>query len=182
MLSDRDILEQLRIGNLRIDPFNDEQLQPASYDVTLGKWIWVPYQPEIIDPYTQLGGQYQDIELNRFYLPPLSYVLGVTNESFEIGSDMAAQVGGKSSLGRLGLTVHITAGFVDPGFRGPITLEIFNHHPKSSFALRPNMPVAQIIFMALDNRTEKPYSGKYQGAFAETRPQPSMYFKNKRPS
>ena len=182
MLSDKDILEQLRIGNLRIDPFNDEQLQPASYDVTLGKWIWVPNQPEVIDPYVELSGRYADISKQPHYLSAGGWVLGVTNESFELGPMFSAQLEGKSSLGRLGLTVHITAGKIDPGFRGPITLEIANLNPISSIRLRPGMPIGQIEFDPLSSPTEKPYSGKYRGAFAETRPQPSMYFKNKRPS
>lgn len=149
-----------------IDPYNRDQLQPASYDVRLGSEL-------IIFPagwdHCDLGaithvGRKVEMDASGWKLAYGDFVLGATRERVEIPNDMVARVEGKSSLGRLGLLVHVTAGFIDPGFRGNITLEIANIRPRSTILLRPDVAIAQLSFTHMPSPAVHPYSGHYQDA------------------
>lgn len=174
ILSDRDIHERIAKGDLVVDPLDDPnlQVQPASIDLRLGhefltfKTPHIPYidprDPQDVEGYTEL----QRVEgENAFVLHPGEFVLGTTFERVEIPPDLVARVEGRSSLGRLAIVVHATAGFIDPGFKGRITLELSNlgHVP---VALRPKMRISQIVVHQLSTAAQRPYGvdrpSKYQ--------------------
>ena len=144
-----------------VSPFDEDSLQPASYDVHLS--------PYLVDPFDshRRGLIYHDDAVPYFVLPPNELWLGETSEWFNLPSDVAAKVEGRSSWGRLGLMTHITAGFVDPGFKGTITLELYNigkhplrlpvtHHRRDSVTMGVE-PIAQVGFFDLVTASEKPY-------------------------
>ena len=163
MLSDGDIREfalSYGDGGPLVSPFDEDSLQPASYDVHLS--------PYLVDPFDshRRGLIYHDDDVPYFVLPPNELWLGETSEWFNIPVSLAARVEGRSSWGRLGLLTHLTAGFIDPGFRGTITLELYNitdHTLKlpitSGHQAAGNgvEPIAQVCFMDLAHRCEKPY-------------------------
>lgn len=164
MLSDGDIRDfALNDSYCRplVSPFDEDNLQPASYDVHLS--------PYLVDPFDshRRGLIYLDDAVPYFVLPPNELWLGETSEWFNIPSDIAAKVEGRSSWGRLGLMTHITAGFVDPGFKGTITLELYNvgKHPlrlpvtrhRQDSATADVEPIAQVGFFDLVTASEKPY-------------------------
>ena len=164
MLSDGDIRAfALNYSYCRplVSPFDEGNLQPASYDVHLS--------PYLVDPFDshRRGLIYLDDAVPYFVLPPNELWLGETSEWFNIPSDIAAKVEGRSSWGRLGLMTHITAGFVDPGFKGTITLELYNvgKHPlrlpvtrhRQDSATADVEPIAQVGFFDLVTASEKPY-------------------------
>lgn len=174
ILSDADILARLEEGDLVIDPLDDIdlQVQPASVDVRLGReflefqranipCIHPNSENEVSDYVTETVIEDGD----EFILHPGDFVLGSTHERVEIPSDLVAQVEGRSSLGRLAIVVHATAGFVDPGFRGRITLELSNLG-SAPVALNPGMRISQLVFTELKTRADRPYGSergsKYQ--------------------
>lgn len=194
VLSDRSIRRQITAGNLVISPFNNDLVQPASYDVTLGVQFLELDKPEgetkspqrIIDPFINNEYYFKKMKISNYcpfiILRPGQFVLASTMEYFEIPNNLIARVEGKSSLGRLGLVVHQTAGFVDPGFKGNITLEIVNSLPYM-IKLYPGMLIAQIAFEYLDNPADQPYGSKekkskYQN---DSGPQISRYHLNPMP-
>jgi dCTP deaminase len=170
-LVDHEISTEIRLNNLGITPFRSEQLQPASYDLRLGAEVRVPRKT--VQKINFFDGswphEYTDKQpTDDTMIAPGGFLLGTTMEYIELPSDMVARVEGKSSLGRVGLAVHVTAGFVDPGFRGEITLEIANLAPWS-IELAEGMKIGQIVF----ERTNTPlrdYSetGRYQGQVGVT--------------
>lgn len=165
-LSDRDIR---RIGDA-IRPFDVSRVRPASYEVRLGhdfrfimKGDDSPLDPKSLGEHTVKFVRFEDDPLE---LRPQEFVLGATIESVKIPPHIACEVRGKSTLGRLGLQVHTTAGWIDPGFSGVITLELFNCGPRS-LLLWPGMDIAQLTFMRLTSTCQKPYGhpdhkSKYQ--------------------
>jgi dCTP deaminase len=171
MLADFEIRKGIETGQIGIRPFNDDRLQPVSYDLTLHPVVRVP------DPYVtrlNLFGDYEgDADWPHAYtrkqatdqavLRPGDFLLASTQETVHLDSTMAARVEGKSSLGRIGLAVHITAGFIDPGFVGQITLEVKNVAPWE-IPLRSGMLIAQIVFEQV-NAPARDYgqTGRYQG-------------------
>jgi dCTP deaminase len=100
---------------------------------------------------------------NEIWLQPFEFLLGVTMETVHMPANMAGRLDGKSSLARLGLFIHITGGNIDPGFNGPITIELFNAR-KLPIILRPGLPICQIVFDTLQSRARSPYQGRYQNA------------------
>lgn len=172
ILSDRSIHQLIADGGLVIDPFEPTYVQPASVDVRLGTQFRVMRNSRLthIDPLTENEGLMEivDVPLGEpFVLHPGEFALGHTAESFELGDKIVGIVNGKSSLGRLGVQVHATAGFVDPGFAGTIVLELSNV-ATLPILLRPGMRVAQMVFQHLDQAAERPYghpelNSKYQG-------------------
>ena len=175
MLSDQQIARLGRDGV--ITPYSPEQLQPASYDMRLGRELRVfnHTSPKPIDTK-------EASDRTHPLLMPLeghlleSFALAVTQEMIRMPSNLAARVEGKSSLARLGLFVHVTAGFIDPGFEGYITLELFCTHARGMI-IYPGMPICQLSFQHLEQHARVPYSGKYQGSIRPG-PVPSKYWKN----
>lgn len=189
-LSDQDIQEALDSGELSLGGLGPGQIQPASVDLRLGEnfSFWPPSVESKLTPW--FGGQpfpegFQGatvIDLgmpgedaprmsscrypNGFALAPRQFALGHTVEQVHLGKRLRARVEGKSSLGRFGLMVHATAGFIDPGFQGSITLEFYNLSPHT-IILRPGVPICQLAFDLLVRPAVVPYGpgrgSKYQG-------------------
>jgi dCTP deaminase len=161
VLSDGTIRRLVAEGRVRIDPFDDTMVQPASVDLRLGPSFRVFHNHRITaidlaDPPRNLTEHVEVDEDESFVIHPGEFVLGRTQEHVELPDDVVARIEGKSSLGRLGLIVHATAGFVDPGFKGTLTLEITNL-TRVPIILWPGKPIAQLSFMALDQPAERPY-------------------------
>jgi dCTP deaminase len=176
-LSDGTIRKLIADGRVKIDPFDDSMVQPASVDLKLGPSFRVFHNfrvesIDIADPPQGLTELVEIAEDEPFVVHPGEFVLGRTEEFVELPDDVVARVEGKSSLGRLGLIVHATAGFVDPGFRGTLTLEITNL-TRVPIKLWSGKPIAQLSFMALDTAAERPYGhpdlgSHYQGQVEST--------------
>jgi dCTP deaminase len=184
ILSDRDIKKHLESGKIRIDPLFPESIQPASVDVHLGAdfLIFKNSGNAFIDPKEPIDKMMEEVTIDenrQFILHPGEFALGMTYETVSVPDDMVLQLNGKSSLGRIGIVVHATAGYVDPGNTLKITLELHNL-ANLPVKLYYKMPIAQVAFVTLSSPAEKPYgqeglNSKYFGA---TKPQASQYFKN----
>lgn len=149
LLNDDEIERKIDSGELGVSPaITEEQIQPASLDVRLGEEA---YSPEL--------GVYRDGD--TLLIEPGEFVLGTTLEHIELPDNLAAQLTGRSSVGRQGIVVHATAGWIDPGFRGQITLEIFNMSHET-VALEVGGRVAQLVFFPLISPASNPYDGQYQ--------------------
>lgn len=166
ILADKDIKTAVEAGEIRIDEFDESRLQPTSYDILLGNKfvVTLPEESPIIDPVNKVFPKTKDIEVEdggEFILHPGVSVLGVSWDYF--GSDhYLIQLSGKSSLARLGLLVHNTAGIINPGHFLNITLELCNLNTVP-IILRPKMPIAQLLFMKISNPSELNYrqTGRY---------------------
>jgi dCTP deaminase len=161
VLSDASIRELVSSGRVKIEPWDDAMVQPASVDLRLGPSFRVfhNFRVESIDlaePPTTLTELVEIGVDEPFVIHPGEFVLGSTEEYVELADDLVARIEGKSSLGRLGLIVHATAGFVDPGFKGTLTLEITNL-TRVPIKLWAGKPIAQLSFMTLDRAAERPY-------------------------
>jgi dCTP deaminase len=165
ILSDRDIRERLARGDLKIGPLEDPelQIQPASVDVRLGDEfiVYRPSQVACLDPRdpSTLSAAAERLTVapgQGFILHPGEFGLGATVEEVTIPNDLVATVDGRSSIGRLAVVVHATAGFIDPGFSGQITLELSNIGP-IPVRLWPGMRVAQIVLHQLSSPADRPY-------------------------
>jgi dCTP deaminase len=161
VLSDGTIRRLVADGRVRIEPWDETMVQPASVDLRLGTSFRVFHNHRIsaidlADPPRNLTELVEIGEADSFVIHPGEFVLGSTQEHVELPNDIVARIEGKSSLGRLGLIVHATAGFVDPGFQGTLTLEITNL-TRVPIILWPGKPIAQLSFMALDQPAERPY-------------------------
>lgn len=163
ILSDRDIRDYLDRGTLVVRPLQERAMQPASVDLHLDDQIGHPHWVSYIDPRKRQEVALRDVSLNGYMLQPGEFVLGQTLEWIEIPSILAARIEGKSSLGRLGLTVHSTAGYVDPGFQGRLTLEIVNG-ASVPILLLPEMPIAQLSFMQLCTASARVYGDPSLGS------------------
>ena len=174
ILSDRDILRRMEAGDLVVEPIDDldTQLQPASLDLRLGEEFLEFQRTNIscIHPNREqeVGDYVRETTVSEgeeFVLHPGDFVLGTTKERVDIPSDLIATVQGRSSLGRLAVVIHATAGIVDPGYRGQITLELSNLGT-APVALSPGMRVSQLIFTELSSPADRPYGverdSKYQ--------------------
>lgn len=160
ILSDKTIRELLSSGELGIDPIEDIQIQPASVDIRLGSsFSVVKSGTNILKMDTPV--EYHDIESETFLLLPKQFVLATTIEYFRLPDNLTAFVEGRSSIGRLGLFIQ-NAGWVDPGFEGEITLELFNASDHA-IELCAGRRVGQLVFAKMDCAAENPYRGKYQG-------------------
>ncbi|MBL0886045.1 dCTP deaminase [Myceligenerans indicum] len=168
LLSDRDIRAELDAGRVSLDPYDAEMIQPSSIDVRLDKYfrLFDNHKYPFIDPsqdqpeLTRLVDVKPDEPL---VLHPGEFVLGSTFEAVTLPDDVAARLEGKSSLGRLGLLTHSTAGFIDPGFSGHVTLELSNV-ATLPITLWPGMKIGQLCFFRLSSPAEHPYGSDVYGS------------------
>jgi len=184
LLSDRDIKAEIDGGRVRLQPYDEAMVQPSSIDVRLDKYfrLFDNHKYPFIDPAQEQPDLTRLIEVERdepFILHPGEFVLGSSFEIVTLPDDLAARLEGKSSLGRLGLLTHSTAGFVDPGFSGHMTLELSNA-ATLPIKLWPGMRVGQLCFFRLSSPTEHPYgSAKYGSRYQGQRgPTASRSFQN----
>ncbi|MBR7007693.1 MAG: dCTP deaminase [Ruminococcus sp.] len=166
ILSDRTIRDMIAEKNLKITPLCEEQIQPASVDIRLGNtFSIVDDTPSgIITLDSEI--KYKTITADKYLILPGQFVLATTMEFFELPDDLTAFVEGRSSLGRMGLFIQ-NAGWVDPGFKGEITLELFNAN-RCAIELAAGRRVGQLVFAKMDRAAQDPYNGKYQGQTGAT--------------
>lgn len=172
LLSDRDITAELDSGRVALDPYDPAMLQPSSIDVRLDRFfrLFDNHKYAVIDPAQDQPDLTRLVEVDpdeAFVLHPGEFVLGSTFEQVTLPDDIAARLEGKSSLGRLGLLTHSTAGFIDPGFSGHVTLELSNV-ATLPIMLWPGMKIGQMCFFRLSSPAMEPYGAgasgsRYQG-------------------
>ena len=172
LLSDRDIRAEIAAGRVAVEPFAESMVQPSSVDVRLDRYfrVFENHKYSVIDPSIEQSELTREVivETNEhFILHPGEFVLASTYEIITLPDDIAGRLEGKSSLGRLGLLTHSTAGFIDPGFSGHITLELSNvaNLPVKLF---PGMKIGQLCLIKLSSPAEHPYgsavyASRYQG-------------------
>src|ERR1700710_743090 len=184
LLSDRDIREQLESGRVGLEPFEPGMIQPSSIDVRLDRYfrLFDNHKYPFIDPAEDQPELTHLVEVDPeqpFILHPGEFVLGSTFELVTLPDDVAARLEGKSSLGRLGLLTHSTAGFIDPGFSGHVTLELSNV-ATLPIKLWPGMKIGQLCFFRLSSPSQHPYgSEKYGSRYQGQRgPTPSRGYLN----
>ncbi len=184
ILSDRDIRKAIEEGRIGLDPFDPTDIQPSSVDLHVDRYFRTFHNARYpyIDVKKPMDGLTELVDVKEdepFILHPGEFVLGSTLEYVQLGHDLVARLEGKSSLGRLGLLIHSTAGYVDPGFEGHLTLELSNV-ANLPITIYPGMKIGQISFFQLTSEAENPYGSKkvgskYQG---QRGPTPSRYFEN----
>jgi dCTP deaminase len=184
VLSDRTIRRRLEDGAIGIEPFDAALVQPSSVDVRVDRWFRVfhnaryPYI-DVREPQDDLTELVEIDDETPFILHPGEFVLGSTLERIKLPDDLVARLEGKSSLGRLGLLIHSTAGFIDPGWNGHVTLELSNG-ANLPITIYYGMKIGQISFVQMTEPAEAPYGSdelgsKYQG---QRGPTPSRYWQN----
>ena len=184
ILSDRTLREEIAAGRVVIEPYDDTMVQPSSIDVRLDRYfrVFLNHTLPVIDVKKDLEELTRLVEIDDdqpFVLHPGEFVLGSTFERVALPDDLVARIEGKSSLGRLGLLIHSTAGFIDAGFDGHITLELSNV-ANLPITLYPGMKIGQISFLRMTTPADVPYGSgslksKYQG---QRGPTPSRYWEN----
>lgn len=184
ILSDRTIRLEIAAGRIVIDPFEPANVQPSSVDLTIDRYFRVfrNHTSRVIDVKENQEDLTELIEIapgDAFILHPGEFVLGATAERVCMPDDLVARIEGKSSLGRLGLLIHSTAGFIDPGFDGHVTLELSNV-ATLPITLYPGMKIGQVSFLRMTTPADEPYGSsklgsKYQG---QRGPTPSRYYEN----
>jgi len=184
ILSDRTIRDAIESGRIVIDPFDPAKVQPSSVDLTLDRFFRVfrNHTRGVIDVKERMDDLTEEVEIapdGVFLLHPGEFVLGATAESVTLPADLVGRIEGKSSLGRLGLLIHTTAGFVDAGFQGYLTLELSNV-ATLPITLYPGMKIGQISFLQMTSPADVPYGSgalgsKYRG---QQGPTPSQYWRN----
>lgn len=169
VLSDADINGLIEQEKLIIEPYEQSNIEPASVDLRMGNDLKVVnshYSPGVpVDLSSPDGDEYIYEEVDPMVVHPGELYLATTREHIELPDNISANVLGRSSLGRLGISVHQTAGFIDPGFEGEITLEITNHGPQS-VRLEPGLRICQIVFHEMSSTARNPYGhegSQYQG-------------------
>jgi dCTP deaminase len=184
LLSDRDILAEIEAGRLGLDPFDRDMIQPSSIDVRLDRFfrVFENHRYPHIDPSVEQPDLTRMVEPDGnepFILHPGEFVLASTYEVVTLPDDLASRLEGKSSLGRLGLLTHSTAGFIDPGFSGHVTLELSNV-ATLPIKLWPGMKIGQLCVFRLSSPAEHPYgSEKYGSRYQGQRgPTPSRSFRD----
>jgi dCTP deaminase len=184
LLSDRDVLAEIETGRIGLEPYDADMLQPSSIDFRLDRYfrVFENHRYPHIDPAEDQSELTRTVEPQGhepFILHPGEFALGSSYEMVALSDDIAARVEGKSSLGRLGLLTHATAGFIDPGFSGHVTLELANV-ATLPIKLYPGMKIGQLCFFRLSSPAEHPYgSAKYGSRYQGQRgPTPSRSFQN----
>ena len=185
LMSDRDIRASIEAGQIGLEPLDMSLLQPSSFDVRIDRFfrLFDNHKYAFIDPAEQQDDLTRFVEVapdEPFILHPGEFVLGSTYEFVTLPDNIAARLEGKSSLGRLGLLTHSTAGFVDPGFKGHVTLELANVS-NLPIKLWPGMKVGQLCFFQLSSPSETPYgsekyNNRYQGQRGPTASRSFMNF------
>ena len=168
LLSDRDIRVEIEGGRVKVEPFSEKMIQPSSVDVRLDRFfrVFENHKYSVIDPSIEQSELTREVAVNpdeHFILHPGEFVLASTYEVISLPDDIAGRLEGKSSLGRLGLLTHSTAGFIDPGFSGHITLELSNvaNLPVKLF---PGMKIGQLCLIKLSSAAEHPYGSQVYGS------------------
>lgn len=184
ILSDRSIKEELKKGSIVIAPLHEECIQPSSIDIHLaGKFlVFNTVQHAVIDVREKQDDLMKMVEVKSeepFILHPGEFVLGSTAERVKMPNHIAGRIEGKSSLGRLGLLIHSTAGYIDPGFEGNLTLELSNVSPLP-IKLYPGMKIGQISFTTMTSEVDNPYGSKKLGSKYQGQSQPvqSQFYQN----
>ena len=161
ILSDKTLLTMIREKELKIEPLNEKQIQPASVDLRLGT-SFLKVNENLMEVMTlQDEIKYKQIEREEIVIPPNSFLLAATMEYIALPNNLTAFVEGRSSVGRMGLFIQ-NAGWVDPGFEGQITLELYNAN-RLPIRLISGRRICQLVFAKMDKTAVKAYSGKYQG-------------------
>ena len=161
ILSDKTIKEMLTKGTLEIAPLTEQQIQPARVDIRLGDTFSVVEDSSTGIITLEEEIKYKTIKTDTYLLLPGQFVLATTIEYFSLPNNLTAFVEGRSSLGRMGLFIQ-NAGWVDPGFKGEITLELYNAN-RCAIELKAGRRVGQLVFAEMDQEALNPYHGKYQG-------------------
>jgi dCTP deaminase len=168
LLSDRDIKAEITAGRVKVEPFDGQMIQPSSVDVRLDRFfrVFENHKYSVIDPSIEQSELTREVAVENdeeFILHPGEFVLASTYEVITLPNDIAGRLEGKSSLGRLGLLTHSTAGFIDPGFSGHITLELSNvaNLPVKLF---PGMKIGQLCLIKLSSPAENPYGSALYGS------------------
>ena len=185
LLSDRDIRSEIQSGRVAVEPFDEAMIQPSSVDVRLDKFfrVFENHKYSVIDPSIEQAELTREViaeDDEAFILHPGEFVLASTYEVITLPDDIAGRLEGKSSLGRLGLLTHSTAGFIDPGFSGHITLELSNV-ANLPVKLYPGMKICQLCLIKLSSPAEHPYgsavyASRYQGQRGPTASRSFMNF------
>jgi len=168
LLSDRDIAAEIKSGRVQVEPFEPAMIQPSSVDVRLDRFfrVFENHRYEVIDPSVEQSELTREVAVTPedfFILHPGEFVLASTYEVITLPDDIAGRLEGKSSLGRLGLLTHSTAGFIDPGFSGHITLELSNVS-NLPVKLYPGMKIGQLCLIKLSSSAEHPYGSAIYGS------------------
>ena len=168
LLSDRDIAKEIAAGRVVVEPFDKAMIQPSSVDVRLDRFfrVFENHRYEVIDPSVEQPDLTREVAVSPddfFILHPGEFVLASTYEVITLPDDIAGRLEGKSSLGRLGLLTHSTAGFIDPGFSGHITLELSNV-ANLPVKLYPGMKIGQLCLIKLSSSAEHPYGSAIYGS------------------
>ena len=168
LLSDKDIKAEIESGRVGIDPYEPTMVQPSSIDVRLDRFfrVFENHRYPHIDPSVEQSDLTREVEAigdEPFVLHPGEFVLGSTYEVVTLPNNVAARLEGKSSLGRLGLLTHSTAGFIDPGFSGHVTLELANV-ATLPILLYPGMKIGQVCFFQMTSEAEHPYGSSVYGS------------------
>lgn len=161
ILSDRTINRLLAEGALAVDPLTPEQVQPASIDLRLGTHFLKIKENQIGYVALDEAMEYESFESDSVIIPPNSFLLATTVETVRLPNNLTAFVEGRSSIGRIGLFIQ-NAGWVDPGFEGQITLELYNAN-RLPIKLISGWRICQLVIAEMDQEAERPYRGKYQG-------------------
>ncbi|WP_100399714.1 dCTP deaminase [Bacillus sp. FJAT-44742] len=161
ILSDQTIREMMEEGSLAITPMTEHQIQPASVDIRLGTHFLKIDENSIESIALDKPAKYVEFESEEVVIPPNSFLLATTTEYIKLPDHLTAFVEGRSSIGRMGLFIQ-NAGWVDPGFEGEITLELYNAN-RLPIRLTSGRRIAQLVFALMDKKAGQPYSGKYQG-------------------
>lgn len=157
ILSDRDIRRRIEGGSIKIEPFEESNIEPASLDIRLGGSFKEPVETgQIIDTRSDDGQPYREFEADSIVLGSGESILATTFEHVEIPADLSVDAVGRSSLGRLFVSVHETAGFCDPGYKGEVTLEMTNENP-NPIRLHKGDRICQLVFKELTSPAERPY-------------------------
>ena len=184
ILSDKDIKKALKNGTVQIRPLFPNAIQPASVDLHLGAdfLVFRTHNETCIDPKEPIENLMEEVKIDdkrQFIIHPGEFALGMTYEIIGVANNMVGRLEGKSSLGRIGLIIHATAGYLDPGNKLKMTLELHNISPLP-IKLYYKMPIAQMSFTPLSSIAENPYNAKRVGSkyYGNMKPKASQYWKN----